>query len=174
MSLPQKDFDSIYSAHSRMVYWTAYGIVREHNTANDVMQNVFLRVFHHLAKLSGMPPDQCRAWLYRVTYNASLDMLRRTKRQIPTEDVGTELTVSEIELPENILVDHEARDKVRNYVNELPQLYREPIVLYYFSELSYQEIVKLLNVNEGTLKSRMARGRKMLAAMLRKEEQQLG
>jgi len=90
-----------------------------------------------------MNDAQLRAWLYRVATNAALDLLRRSKRILPTEDVAMDLAVDEAELPESVLMDKESRDTVRECVNKLPKLYREPVALYYFSNLSYLEIAAL-------------------------------
>lgn len=134
----------------------------------DAAQNVFLRVFKHEKKLREMNDAQLRAWLYRVATNAALDILRRSKRVLPAEDAALELPADESELPESILLDKESRNTVRECVNRLPELYRSPIILYYFSGLSYLEIADLLEVSEGTIKSRMSRARGILSAMLLK------
>lgn len=169
-----RDFESIYAAHSKLVYWTAFGVLKEQEAALDAAQNVFLRVFKHEKNLQKMNDSQLRAWLYRVTTNAALDLIRRDKRLISTEDVGLELPVDETELPESVLLDKEARNAVRDCVNRLPKLYREPVTLYYFSELSYFEIAQLLEVSEGTIKSRMSRARGMLSNMLAKGGEKVG
>lgn len=171
--LPYRDFESIYSAHARLVYWAAYGVTREHNHALDVAQTVFLRVFKHLSKLEDMDDGQLRAWLYRVSVNAAKDLLRKERRLIPSEDVGLMMGVSEAELPESLLLSQEARERVKAGVSRLPEIYREPILLYYFSELDYRQIAEVLDVNEGTLKSRMSRARKMLYEILGREGEAL-
>lgn len=169
-----RDFESIYAAHSKLVYWTAFGVLKEQEAALDAAQNVFLRVFQHGKNLEKMNDAQLRAWLYRVATNAALDLLRRSKRVLPTEDVAMDLAVDEAELPESVLMDKESRDTVRECVNQLPKLYREPVTLYYFSNLSYLEIAELLEVSEGTVKSRMSRARGMLSHMLMKGGEKVG
>ena len=172
--LPKRDFDAIYTGHARMVYWAAYSVTREDGRAQDVTQTVFLRVFEHMKKLDEMEDGQLRAWLYRVTVNAARDVLRREKRQLPTEDAGMTIPIDEQHLPENLLLDALMKEQVRRHVDELPELYREPILLYYFSELDYHQISSLLEISEGTLKSRMSRGRSMLCNLLRREGELIG
>ena len=169
-----RDFESIYAAHSKLVYWTAFGVLKEQEAALDAAQNVFLRVFPHGKNLEKLNDNQLRAWLYKAATNAALDLLRRSKRILPTEDVAMDLSVDEAELPESILMDKESRNLVRDCVQELPKLYREPITLYYFSNLSYLEIAELLEVSEGTVKSRMSRARAMLSHMLMKGGEKVG
>lgn len=168
--LPKRDFDTIYAQHARMVYWTAYGVVREDGRAQDVAQTVFLRVLENAKKLETMEDGQLRAWLYRVAVNAGRDVLRREKRQVPTEDVGVNVSIDEGELPESVLLNRQSRQLVRRCVDALPPLHREPILLYYFGGLNYRQIAAVLDISEGTLKSRMSRARGMLCNLLRKEE----
>lgn len=167
--MPQRDFESVYSAHTRLVYWAAYGVTRDHNHALDVAQTVFLRVFKHLPQLEEMDDGRLRAWMYRVSVNAAKDLLRKERRMIPSEDAGLGAIANEEELPESVLVSKEGRERVKAGVSRLPEIYREPIMLYYFSELEYRQIAEILNVNEGTLKSRMSRARKMLCETLGRE-----
>ena len=77
-----RDFESIYAAHSKLVYWTAFGVLKEQEAALDAAQNVFLRVFQHGKNLEKMNDAQLRAWLYRVATNAALDLLRRVRYDI--------------------------------------------------------------------------------------------
>lgn len=167
--MPKREFDAIYAQHARMVYWTAYGVLCEDGRAQDVAQTVFLRVFENAKKLETMEDGQLRAWLYRVAVNAARDVLRREKRQVPTEDVGVNIGIDDAELPETILLNEQSRELVRRCVDALPQLHREPILLYYFGGLDYRQIAAVLDISEGTLKSRMSRARGMLCNLLRKE-----
>ena len=97
----------------------------------------------------------------------------RSGRLIPSEDVGLTVGVSDTELPESLLLSKEGRERIKAGVSSLPEIYREPILLYYFSELDYRQIAVVLDVNEGTLKSRMSRARKMLYDTLGREGEAL-
>ena len=75
------DFDAIYTNYSRMVYWAAYNVTKNHDTALDVSQEVFVRVLKHLSSLKGYDDARIKRWLYRVAVNASLDVLRKSKSE---------------------------------------------------------------------------------------------
>lgn len=144
--MPARDFESIYADYSRMVYWAAYGVVKNESDAMDVSQNVFLRVMKHQKKLETMEDAQLKSWLYRVTVNLCLDGKRKLKREVLAD-----------ELPETPVSDTGA----------LPDVYRETVTLHFFSELRYEEIAKLMGVSEGTVKSRMSRAKERLLALLK-------
>jgi RNA polymerase sigma-70 factor (ECF subfamily) len=151
-----------------MVYWTAYSVSKNHHTAMDTVQNVFLRVLKHLAKLEEMTDAQLKGWLYRVTVNSGVDRIRKEKREVLSCDPDSGAAVSADELPEAAALSREQREAVKAGVDSLPEHYRQPILMYYFAEMSYTEISELLGVSEGTLKSRMSRARNILARSLAK------
>ncbi|HOR13615.1 MAG TPA: sigma-70 family RNA polymerase sigma factor, partial [Clostridia bacterium] len=70
--------------------------------------------------------------------------------------------------PQTLLERSETSTEVQKAVAALPKKYREPIMLYYFAELDYKKIAALLQMNEGTLKSRMSRGRELIKKQLQK------
>ena len=162
-----RDFESIYADYSRMVYWTAYGVVKNKDDAMDVSQNVFLRALKHMGKLERMEDAQLKGWLYRVTVNLCLDGKRRGKRETPVEELPETPDGDRLALPESAMLDEEARAALHRAVEELPDIYRETVMLHFFSELKYEEIAALMGVTEGTVKSRMSRAKERLLALLK-------
>lgn len=168
--MPARDFESIYADCSRLVYWTAYGVVKAHADAMDVSQNVFLRVLKHIQKLEGMNDAQLRGWLYRVTVNACLDLKRKQRREVITDEGFDALPVSQSELPEAAALDAEQKRILREAIDSLPDIYRETVILHYFSGLSYENIAAHTGVSEGTVKSRMSRAKDKLFSLLKDGE----
>lgn len=162
-----ESLEALYEAHAKTVYWAAYGVSRDEQAAADAVQNVFLNAYRHLEALAGMTSEQRRAWLYRSAVNNSIDMLRRNKRTVPTEDAGV-LEPDSALGPEARAEQNETSATVKRHLNALPEKYREPLYLYYFAEMDYHQIAKILDMSEGTLKSRMSRGREMLKKELQK------
>ena len=161
--MPARDFESIYADYSRMVYWAAYGVLKNESDAMDASQNVFLRVIKHQKKLETMEDAQLKSWLYRVTVNLCLDGKRKLKREVLADELP-EMPVSDVSvLPEAAALDAETREALQ----ELPEIYRETVMLHFFSELRYDEIAKLTGVSEGTVKSRMSRAKERLLALLK-------
>jgi RNA polymerase sigma factor, sigma-70 family len=150
-----------------MVYWAAYGVVKNESDAMDVSQNVFLRVMKHQKKLETMEDAQLKSWLYRVTVNLCLDGKRKLKHEVLADELP-ETPVSDAgALPEAAALDAEAREMLSRAVAALPDVYRETVTLHFFSELRYEEIAKLMGVSEGTVKSRMSRAKERLLALLK-------
>ena len=161
--MPSRDFESIYADYSRMVYWAAYGVLKNESDAMDASQNVFLRVIKHQKKLETMEDAQLKSWLYRVTVNLCLD----GKRKVLADELP-EMPVSDVSvLPEAAALDAETREALHRALQELPEIYRETVMLHFFSELRYDEIAKLTGVSEGTVKSRMSRAKERLLALLK-------
>ncbi len=156
-----------YEEHSKTVYWAAFGVLHDMESAKDVMQNVFLSANRHLETLGGMSTEQRRSWLYRAAVNASIDLLRKNKRVVSSEDLTLE-RADDAPGPEEELESKEMQSAVRKALLRLPEKYQRPLTLYYFAEMDYKAICGLLQLNEGTLKSRMARGRSLIEKELRK------
>ncbi len=165
--MPEITLETLYDAHAKTVYWAAYGVLHDQELAADAMQNAFLSAHRHMDTLQAMSTEQCRAWLYRCAVNGSIDILRRNKRSIPTEDAGMQEADS-APGPEAEAERSETQKAVHEALNKLPEKYREPLYLYYFAELDYHQVAEALQLNEGTLKSRMARGRAMMEKHLLK------
>lgn len=159
--------ETLYEAFSKTVYWAAFGVLRDMDQSSDVMQNVFLKAHRHIQTLAAMGGEQQRAWLYRAAINAGIDHLRRGKRLVVSEDAG--LYEKDAALgPEARAEKSELQRHVRKALMQLPDKYREPLTLYYFADMDYKEISALLSLNEGTLKSRMSRGRALMEKELKK------
>lgn len=158
------DFDALYETYSRMVYWTAYGILKSESSAMDVSQDTFLRAIRHSHQLASMNDKQLKGWLYRVAVNLCMDQKRREKREFPSESeaVFEGPVTDETVLPEITALNREQKALLRQAVDNLPDIYRQTVTLHYFSELGYEEIAELEGVSEGTIKSRMSRAKARL------------
>lgn len=165
--MPERDFESIYEAYSRLVYWAAYKVLADHDATEDVTQNVFVTVLKSMDRIAEMSDAQLKGWLYRVTTNAALDHKRRgSKEVLSDEPVGIEVADTG-ETPEDEAVGNDMRRAVKEELMKLDEVYREPLQMYYYSEMSVLEIADALGISEGTVKSRMARGRSILAKHLK-------
>lgn len=166
-NMPERDFESIYKDYSRLVYWAAFRVLSNKEMAEDVTQNVFISVLKNMANISSLPDAQLKGWLYRVSVNAALDAKRRTGKEVLSDEpVGAEVADSGVppdeEAERNIM-----RTAVREALDRMDEIYREPLMMFYFSEMSVKEIAETLEISEGTVKSRMSRGRTILARHLR-------
>ena len=168
--MPQRDLESIYTEHSRMVYWAAYSVLRSDSDAMDVTQNVFLRAIKHMGKLTAMEEGQLKAWLYRVAVNLSLDIKRKQKREYPVDELPERESTALCDMPEPAAITAEQRRMVREAIERLPDIYREAVMLHYYSNMSCADIAQLTGAAEGTIKSRISRARIRLMELLKEGE----
>ncbi len=168
--MPQRDLESIYTKHSRMVYWAAYSVLRSESDAMDVTQNVFLRAIKHMGKLAAMEEGQLKAWLYRVAVNLSLDIKRKHKREYPVDELPERESADLYDMPEPYAISAEQRQLVRQAIERLPDIYREAVMLHYYSNMSCADIAALTGAAEGTVKSRISRARIRLMELLKEGE----
>lgn len=154
------DIEKVINEYGDMVYRLAltYGNTKEN--AEDIFQEVFLRLVRYQERLKSK--EHVRNWLIRVTINCGKTYkMKLTKNQM-------------LQLEEEIAVyseysQSEMEQKVYLAVKSLPEKYRSIIHLYYYEELSIKEISECLKRKEGTVKSQLARGRELLEKKLGKE-----
>lgn len=160
----EQQFEALYARHAAMVYWTAYGISSNRDTAAEVVQSVFLKALERWALVGNLAPMQARAWLLRVARNGAIDRLRRDRREVAVE------AIPEKAIPaEHPLLVRERENAVWDAVRALPPIYRDPVVLHYFAGLTQKEVAAALRLPGGTLRARLARARAMLADVLSEE-----
>ena len=154
-----KSIEAIYRDNCKMVYWAAYSVLKRESDAMDIAQSVFLRAIKNIDKLNKMEDGQVKAWLYRVAVNLCYDAGRRLKREIPAE-----------ELPEASAISRDQRERVKRAIDALPDIYRETVILHYYSGLDYKTIAAMQGSTEGTVKSRIFRAKERLYELLKEGE----
>jgi RNA polymerase sigma-70 factor, ECF subfamily len=146
--------------------------------AEDIVQEAFMHAYYALERypLQQIRTLQARSWLYKIAWNGYISYMSRTKPQFamslddPEGDLVLELDDEYEERPDAIFERAESRRELEALVNELPEQYREVISLYYFDELSQQEIANLLNRPIGTIKTHAYRGLRMLRKALQMKD----
>jgi RNA polymerase sigma-70 factor (ECF subfamily) len=169
-------FERIVLTYQHKVFNLAYRFLGEREEAEDLTQEVFINVFRHLNRFRGK--SQFSTWVYQVTMNHCRNRLKYLKRRHHhgTESLDTPLRTAEGELerelpdeadvPDQVLHRQEVQSLVQAALSELREDYREVIVLRDIQELSYQEVSEVLDLPEGTIKSRLHRARLELKDIL--------
>ncbi|WP_180951165.1 sigma-70 family RNA polymerase sigma factor [Marasmitruncus massiliensis] len=140
----------------------AYYYVRNYSDAEDIMQEVFLRVYQNMHSFRG--ESACFTWIYRITVNLCKDYLLRQGRR---QTVPLVCDTCGESLPEQERMFEAAEGgEVFSAVMELPLKYRTVIALYYFDEMPVKEIANALKVSECNVRARLSRGRKLLKEAL--------
>ncbi|WP_028647420.1 RNA polymerase sigma factor SigE [Nocardiopsis sp. CNT312] len=158
-------WDEVVRVHSPRVYRLAYRLTGNKHDAEDLTQEVFIRVFRSLAKYT---PGTFEGWLHRITTNLFLDTARR-KARIRFEglaDNADERIEGREPSPAQRYDDRHFDADVQAALDALPAEFRAPVVLCDIEGLSYEEIAATLDVKLGTVRSRIHRGRAQLRRAL--------
>ncbi len=157
--------------YSRRIYNLAYRFVGRHEAAEDLTQDVFMRIYKSLEQYNPEMGDLSN-WLMRLARNLIIDDYRRRQRQ--PADGGDDLEDhshylrSGVDNPHRSIERKERRLQVLEAINKLSPDLRQCVVMRDIEEMTYQEIVDRLQIPEGTVKSRINRGRIELAKVLRR------
>ena len=166
----QHAWDLIVRQYWRKVFNVAYKFVGKHDEAEDLTQDIFLKIFRSLDTFDRRANFQ--TWLISVSRNLCIDHYRSVRKERETIDRGVDASELSPAAPEpGPIAALEQRDRVvllRQAMAALPETLRPAVLLRDIQELSYQEIADKLRLPEGTVKSRINRGRTELARQIRK------
>ncbi len=164
----QAAWETIVRQHWRKVFNLAYKFVGKHDEAEDLTQDIFLKVFKALATFDRRANFQ--TWLISISRNLCIDHYRSVRKERETiareVDASTLSPASRETGPLVALERRDLRELVRQALEGLPLALRTAVVLRDLQELSYQEIADQLGLPEGTVKSRINRGRIELARQI--------
>jgi len=154
------------------VFNVAMGVLSNQQEAEDMTQEVFVRVWRSLPTFRG--DSAFGTWLYRITVNACLNRQRKLGARLRRTDDAELLArlPSAAPDPQDVAIQRERRERVWSLVEELPDKYRLVIILFYQQQLSYREISEVLSLPLGTVKAHLNRARTSLARRLRQQSEQ--
>lgn len=157
-------WEQVARDYGRFIYTVAYRLTGNHDDAQDLVQEVLVRVQRGLATYR---PGSMEGWLSRIATNAFLDDVRRRKRR-PLDLVGDDLERVATAAPgaEEASATEQLPDDIQAALRSLPEEYRAAVVLCDVVGLSYDEIAQSLSVPVGTVRSRIHRGRSQLREVL--------
>jgi RNA polymerase sigma-70 factor, ECF subfamily len=156
-------FRQLVERHHRLVMNVGYRAFGNVSSAEDLTQEVFLKVYRNLQSYRFEKPFS--HWLHRIAANAVTDAIRR-RRPVLSLDTLDQVPGSGAADPPQVAARHEVQRAVRRAISDLRSPYRETIALELFHDLSYQEIADVLHVPLGTVMSRLHRARESLRVAL--------
>lgn len=164
-------FERLVLEHQKRVYSLALKITGNPDDAMDASQEALLKAYQNLKSFRG--DSRFSVWLYRLTYNVCIDMVKKSRRDrlspMPTDEEGAELDIpDDSPQPDELLERKEDLAAVREAVARLDADKREIILMREYQGMSYADISRALGLEEGTVKSRLARARAALAENLKK------
>jgi RNA polymerase sigma-70 factor, ECF subfamily len=167
-------WEDLVKIHSGRVYGMCYRFTNSSTEAQDLTQDVFLRVFRSLSQFRA-GKGSFGVWLTRLTRNLLIDNYRKSKADRATDSLEDRLPVLEETAAlsartDGLLAGREAQQLLQHALSRLSPELRETVILRDLEEMEYREIAEALSVPEGTVKSRLNRGRAELARLLRRHQ----
>lgn len=166
-------FSELIEKYEKMIYNLAYRILNNYSDAEDVTQEVFLKIYKNIEKCKGK--QSIKTWVYTITYNTCIDAIRKNKgKNNISLDKNLDYDDSEysFELPSNeptpeaYLLNKESIKDIENAISKLSENNKALIFLRDIKGLSYNEISEVMDMNIGTVKSRLNRARNSLKNIL--------
>ncbi|QVL34917.1 RNA polymerase sigma factor [Telmatocola sphagniphila] len=163
---PTVNINALVDAHYDSLYRFAYRLCGSAADAEDITQDTFCKAQQNLSQLVDVA--KVRTWLFRILRNEYLQRVRsQARKNVQTLDNLGEIPSAE--LKQNLEFTSEELQKA---LDELPEIYRTPVVLYFFEEFSYREISEQLEVPIGTVMSRLSRAKCFLKNRLEGDDTQ--
>jgi RNA polymerase sigma-70 factor (ECF subfamily) len=157
----QEAFERLLPAYRRRVLGLAYGILRDRAAAEDLAQEVFVKLWQALPRYDGRA--QLSTWIYAITRNAAVSALRARRRELSLADEAVAAEVEGVAAPDAAAAEDPA---LRRAIDRLPEKQRQAITLYYMDERSVEEVADMMGIPANTVKTHLHRARASLAAAL--------
>ncbi len=171
-------FSVLVDRYLNKAYQIAYGILGNKQDAEEVSQDVFVRIYKALTKFRG--DAEFSTWMYRIAVNLAKNKYRWNKSRGSKKNISIQASLGNDEdsfsledrisdespLPDEKVELSEFEQNIMDEIEELPELYREALILRNVEEMSYEDIAKVLGCKLGTIKSRIARAREELKSRL--------
>jgi len=165
------EFEVLVRRHQGAIYSFILRMVRDPEEAMDLCQEVFLKVFSSLERFD--PQFRFTTWLYRIASNTAIDEIRRRRTgavfslDAPvTDESGPREVAGDEPQPDEMLAARETKGRLEEALKELPDGYREVLLLRHQGERRYDEIARITGLPIGTVKNRIFRAREMLRRAL--------
>jgi len=162
-------FTVLVNRYKDLVYTLSFRMMKNREEAEEVAQDTFIKVYKSLTKFKG--DSKFSTWIYKVAYNTCLDRLKKNKRQQRTVAID-EYTEHQVKTLDNALDNIEEQEKkqtIKNCLALLPSEDSFMLTLYYFEELSLDEISKITGLKPNNVKVKLFRSRKKLATILKQQ-----
>lgn len=155
--------------YQHRVFSVSMKFANNYSDAEDIAQEVFLQAYKSLATFQF--GSNFSTWLYRITVNKSIDWKRKNKNLQKTGELTEQMTQKDVidSFLEDLVLQKEQEEWFKSIITRLPEVYQSVITLYYFENLSYQDIANKLNIAKKTVESRLYRGKQMLKEISMKE-----
>jgi RNA polymerase sigma-70 factor (ECF subfamily) len=155
----ERAFEELLLRHKQKIYGSIYLFVKDSTLAEDIFQEVFIKIIDTLRKGKYNHEGKFLQWALRISYNMCVDYFRRNKRKPKTTttdsfDIFDVLPLSDLNA-EQAMVRDQTHDKIKDLLDLLPEEQREVVILRHYADMSFKEISKLTRVSINTALGRM-------------------
>jgi RNA polymerase sigma factor (sigma-70 family) len=155
----ERAFEVLLQRHKNKIYTSIYLFTKDRTLADDIFQEVFIRIIDTLRKGKYNHEGKFLQWAMRISYNLCVDYFRRGKRRpivSPTEDFDIFDVLQQPDLnAEDAIMRSQTHDRIRQLVDLLPEEQREVVILRHYADMSFKEIAQLTRVSINTALGRM-------------------
>lgn len=158
----EEEIKRLMDSYGNDVLRVAYLYLKDKHLAEDAFQEVFIKVYKNFDKFKKNSSE--KTWIMSITMNTCRDILRISwfKKVIMFKDIDNDSLLDNYENIDNKVINKIDYENLLKEVINLPRKYKEPIILYYYEELSTVDISKMLKIPEGTVRNRLFRARTLL------------
>lgn len=157
----EEAYKELIDIYGNKLLKTCFLMIKDEKEAEDIVQDTFIKVFKHIKGFKGN--SSLYTWIYKIAQNTMKDRYKNKIIEMPYEDYH----ISKDNI-EKTVIDKENRQILRDELNKINFIYKQVLVLFYFDDFNIKEISEILNEKEGTIKSKLSRGRKILGESLSK------
>jgi RNA polymerase sigma-70 factor (ECF subfamily) len=166
-----ENFSMLVDMYKNKVFALAYKFTNDYNEAQDLSQEIFIKVFKHIHGFR----FECSfsTWIYKIATNKCIDYRRKNKIGALSfnEEYNNKIALdneskSVDKSPEEIIITDEGHREVHKIIHDLPDIYKTVVVMYHINESSYKEIAQTLDIPEKTVETRLYRARRLLKEKL--------
>ena len=160
-------FEDIYGKYKKMMFWIANQILNDERDIEEVVQDSFIKIIRNLDKIEKINSKKTKSFISIIVKNTAIDVYRKNLSNKVEVELDDNFIFPSDELKE---VEIEGLNNIEIAIMKLTEIYKEVFLLKYSHELENNEIAKLLNIKESTVRVRLARGKEKLEFILNKME----
>lgn len=172
----EKSFEELYKIYYNKVYSLAKATLKNDADAEDVLQQTFIQAWRNISTLEDT--SAFNTWIQRITLNQCYSLMRKSKPEISIDEENDEHGVLELEsdlmLPEVYAQQEDLRIRLGKIIDGLSEVQRQTVQLFYFDNMSVEEIAKVMDCSVGTVKSRLFLARKAIRTEIEETERKTG
>jgi RNA polymerase sigma-70 factor (ECF subfamily) len=160
-------FEQLYNSYKHTMFYVAKGILKDDFLSEDAVHNALINIAINMDKISEVNSNRTKGYVIVIVRNISLNMLKKQNKTVDIEDYE-EYIADELSLEDEVLSKLSV-DFIVEGIISLPVIYKDVLYLSYVEDLNIQEISKLINISNESVKKRLQRGRKILLKNLKIE-----